>query len=148
MLNQVAIYLFICLLHLNGQAINGQANGGLASSRFTGSMMFNRSTRTGRRGTIGPAPFVNEIDNSEIDDDYDESYWYEKEIKPNSLLKVSQASGRCRVICYNPKPNSSFPLMRISEIRNVIQTWCDQQRELGRTHKWVQIFENRGTIMG
>lgn len=131
------------LIQMNGANDNGGSSLRMASNRFT-SMMFPTSGAASglRRGSI------NEIDNREIDDDYDETYWYEKEIKPNSLLKVSQASGRCRVICYNPKPNSSFPLMRISEIKNVIQTWCDQQRDLGRTHKWVQIFENRGTIMG
>ena len=34
------------------------------------------------------------------------------------------------------------------DIRRVIDTWADQVRELGASYRWIQIFENKGAIMG
>jgi UDPglucose--hexose-1-phosphate uridylyltransferase len=33
-------------------------------------------------------------------------------------------------------------------IASVIDTWCTQSEELGRSHAWVQVFENKGALMG
>jgi UDPglucose--hexose-1-phosphate uridylyltransferase len=33
-------------------------------------------------------------------------------------------------------------------IRKVVNVWCDQLNELGQKYRWVQIFENKGAIMG
>ena len=30
----------------------------------------------------------------------------------------------------------------------VVQTWIDQTRELGERYAWVQVFENKGAVMG
>jgi len=38
--------------------------------------------------------------------------------------------------------------MREDEIVKVVQTWIDQTRELGERYAWVQVFENKGAVMG
>ena len=38
--------------------------------------------------------------------------------------------------------------MELSEIRRVVDEWANQITELGRQFEWVQVFENRGKIMG
>jgi UDPglucose--hexose-1-phosphate uridylyltransferase len=38
--------------------------------------------------------------------------------------------------------------MDLSDIRSVIDVWAEQVAELGRQYRWVQVFENKGEIMG
>jgi len=66
----------------------------------------------------------------------------------NRLFKSENISGECRVICFSPKHNLTLAEMKKSEIMNVIDVWSEQITELGAKYKWVQIFENRGEIMG
>ncbi len=30
----------------------------------------------------------------------------------------------------------------------MIDTWCEQSAELGAKYRWVQVFENKGAVMG
>jgi UDPglucose--hexose-1-phosphate uridylyltransferase len=39
-------------------------------------------------------------------------------------------------------------LMRAQDVRTVVDVWADETETLGRTYRWVQVFENRGQIMG
>ena len=39
-------------------------------------------------------------------------------------------------------------MMGVPEIRNVVDEWANQITDLGKTYDWVQIFENKGKIMG
>ncbi len=64
-------------------------------------------------------------------------------------LFVQQAvTGTCRVVCYSPRHNETMATMPVSGIGRVIDCWAEQQEELGRDYRWVQIFENRGAVMG
>ncbi|XP_015919143.1 galactose-1-phosphate uridylyltransferase [Parasteatoda tepidariorum] len=64
------------------------------------------------------------------------------------LFVSSSAKGVCRVMCFHPKSNTTLPLMSVQEILEVINTWIKEMVELGAKFKWVQIFENKGEIMG
>ncbi|GBM37741.1 Galactose-1-phosphate uridylyltransferase [Araneus ventricosus] len=64
------------------------------------------------------------------------------------LFKSEAAKGTCRVMCFHPKSNITLPLMTIEEIIQVINTWIKELLDLGAKFKWVQIFENKGEIMG
>jgi len=64
------------------------------------------------------------------------------------LLKIDTPSGTCRVICFSPKHNITLAEMSIDEIKSVVDVWCRQISELGEKYRWVQIFENKGSIMG
>lgn len=64
------------------------------------------------------------------------------------LLKIQGVDGKCRVMCFHPRSDVTLPLMSVPEIRNVIDTWDKELKELGATYPWVQIFENKGQAMG
>jgi len=66
----------------------------------------------------------------------------------NPLFRSAGARGTCRVMCFSPKSNITLPLMSQDEIKKVIDTWVEQMKDLGEKYKWVQIFENKGAMMG
>ncbi len=64
------------------------------------------------------------------------------------LYVAGAARGTSRVICFSPDHARTLPELDLAAIRGVIDTWCEQTAELGRDHAWVQVFENKGAIMG
>lgn len=64
------------------------------------------------------------------------------------LLRAEETGGTCRVICFSPDHSRTLPQLAPDQIRAVVETWCDQAAELGQTYASVQIFENKGAIMG
>ena len=54
----------------------------------------------------------------------------------------------CKVMCFSPKSNVTIPVMSVEEIRAVVDTWVQEMTILGAKYKWVQIFENKGAVMG
>ena len=72
----------------------------------------------------------------------------EEDPDSHPLLKHEAVRGRARVMCFHPYGDVTLALMEPTEITAVIDEWCSQTLELGREFKWVQIFENRGAMMG
>jgi UDPglucose--hexose-1-phosphate uridylyltransferase len=66
----------------------------------------------------------------------------------HSLLEYESASGTCRVLCFSPRHDLSLAEMSVPEIQQVVDLWAAQVAELGREYRWVQVFENKGEIMG
>ncbi len=64
------------------------------------------------------------------------------------LQRWQPVEGTSRVICYSARHDLTLPQLSIDEIKDVIQTWKTQSIELSKDYKWVQIFENKGEIMG
>lgn len=64
------------------------------------------------------------------------------------LLRMESEPGTCRVICFSPRHDLTLPEMPVEAIRQVVDVWAEQVAELGRTYRWVQVFENKGEIMG
>ncbi len=64
------------------------------------------------------------------------------------LFRSESVRGTCRVICFSPRHDLTLAEMSESEIQSVIRTWIEQSAELGKIYKWVQIFENKGAVMG
>lgn len=64
------------------------------------------------------------------------------------LFQSMSARGESRVICFSPDHAKSLPQLALPAIRAVIDTWCAQYRELGARYRWVQVFENKGAVMG
>jgi UDPglucose--hexose-1-phosphate uridylyltransferase len=66
------------------------------------------------------------------------------------LLVAEGESGVCRVICFSPRHDLTLAKMSVAEIRTVVDVWVDQCVELGSQNDigYVQIFENRGAMMG
>ncbi len=68
----------------------------------------------------------------------------------NGLFKAETERGICKVICFSPDHSVTLPLMEVEEITKVVQMWKKEYKELGSTGdiNYVQIFENKGEIMG
>lgn len=68
---------------------------------------------------------------------------------PSHPLLVQQpVRGTARVVCFSPRHDLTLPEMSLEDIRQVIDVWAAQTIELGQAYKWVQVFENKGEIMG
>ncbi len=66
------------------------------------------------------------------------------------LLQAEPARGICKVLCFHPDHSLTLARMTREEIRPVVDAWTAEYQELG-AHDWiqyVQIFENRGAMMG
>jgi len=68
----------------------------------------------------------------------------------NGLLKAESESGICKVVCFSPGHSLTLPLMSVEAIVSVISLWQKEYKELGSIDgiNYVQIFENKGDIMG
>jgi UDPglucose--hexose-1-phosphate uridylyltransferase len=64
------------------------------------------------------------------------------------LIRSAVARGACRVLCFSPRHDLTLAEMSIEDIGRVVETWIHQSEELGRRFPWVQIFENKGEMMG
>lgn len=64
------------------------------------------------------------------------------------LFQLHEARGTSRVICFSPDHGRSLPTLEAAAIEGVVQTWCEQVQELGQRYPWVQVFENKGAMMG
>jgi UDPglucose--hexose-1-phosphate uridylyltransferase len=69
-------------------------------------------------------------------------------VQHDSLFQLQAATGTCRVICYSPDHSKSMADLTEVEIDRVVQTWQAQIAELCIEHAWIQVFENKGAIMG
>lgn len=70
------------------------------------------------------------------------------QLDEGGLLRAEAEPGTCRVMCFSPRHDLSLAEMTTLEIQHVIDTWIEQAAELGQTYRWVQIFENKGAVMG
>jgi UDPglucose--hexose-1-phosphate uridylyltransferase len=72
------------------------------------------------------------------------------DVDGQGLLVAESESGICRVICFSPRHDLTLATMSTNEIEPVVHTWIEQFRELGDSPdiNHVQIFENRGAMMG
>ena len=68
----------------------------------------------------------------------------------NGLLKAESEKGICRVLCFSPNHSLTLPDMEISAIEKVVNLWQEQYLDLGSKEfiNYVQIFENKGALMG
>jgi UDPglucose--hexose-1-phosphate uridylyltransferase len=66
------------------------------------------------------------------------------------LLVARSESGRCRVVCFSPRHDHSLADLDPAGLLGVVQTWKAEYETLGadRDIRYVQIFENKGEVMG
>lgn len=72
------------------------------------------------------------------------------EIDEGGLLEARSERGICRVACFSPRHDLTIPRMSLGDIREVILLWAEEFQRLGKIDwvRHVQIFENRGALMG
>lgn len=68
----------------------------------------------------------------------------------DGLLVAESEPGLCRVICFSPRHDLTLAKMEVPAIRKVVDVWAAQVQELESREEihYVQIFENRGAMMG
>jgi len=73
-----------------------------------------------------------------------------EEYNERDLLIARGEKGTCRVICFSPRHDLTLPEMDPGQVRKVVDLWVDEYAELGGREQinYVQIFENKGRIMG
>jgi len=97
--------------------------------------------------------------NGEVNDNYKETFVFTNDfsaIKQDTpitknddpLFKMATEQGESRVICFSPDHSKTLPQLSIKEIYSVINTWQKQCETLGKDYLSVQVFENKGSVMG
>lgn len=68
----------------------------------------------------------------------------------DSILCAESVRGLCRVVCFSPRHDLTLAEMPTTDIRRVVDIWAEQTSEIGSNSfiNYVQIFENRGAMMG
>ena len=68
----------------------------------------------------------------------------------DGLLIAETEPGICRVVCFSPRHNLTMANMEVADLRKVVDEWVRQYLDLGGRDliHYVQIFENRGKMMG
>lgn len=68
----------------------------------------------------------------------------------STFFKLQPERGISRVVCFSPNHNETLPEMSAESIENIVQTWQQEYTDLGNIDyiNYVQIFENKGSVMG
>lgn len=68
----------------------------------------------------------------------------------HGLLRAESEQGICRVVCFSPDHSKSLADMSPEEIVKVVKVWKREYHDLGGRDaiNYVQIFENKGAVMG
>ena len=66
------------------------------------------------------------------------------------LLVSAPARGLCKVLCFHPDHSLTLARMTRPEIRVVIDAWAAEYQDIASLNwiRYIQIFENRGALMG
>src|SRR5690606_20907960 len=73
-----------------------------------------------------------------------------RQLNEDNLLVAESQRGLCKVIAFSPKHDLTLPEMDEADIEKVVDVWQDEFQIL-RSQDWIkyiQIFENKGAIMG
>jgi UDPglucose--hexose-1-phosphate uridylyltransferase len=112
--------------------------------------------------TFDPACYLcpgNTRANGEMNPDYAATWVFTNDfaaLSPDSpderveagLLRAEDEAGTCRVVCFSRRHDLTLARMDPADVRRVVDVWADQTAELGERFRWVQVFENRGEMMG
>ncbi len=104
------------------------------------------NTRVG--GEVNPdyeGVYVFDNDFPALMDDIDGAHQTAQE---DAMYGAAQSHGRCRVVCFSPDHRKSLPRLSQPQLRAVIETWCKETARLGERFPCVQVFENKGAMMG
>lgn len=100
--------------------------------------------------------------NGEINPSYDSTYTFVNdfsalihdvpvfEMDESALLVAGTEKGMCKVVCFSPRHNLTLAEMETTGLEKIIAAWQTEYKALGELPyiNYVQIFENKGEIMG
>lgn len=69
---------------------------------------------------------------------------------PHPLLKLEPVQGGCDVVIFHPRHDLTLARLSLPDIQKIIEEWCAIYKKRGNQEgiKYVQIFENKGAMMG
>ncbi|UIR55560.1 UDP-glucose--hexose-1-phosphate uridylyltransferase [Sphingobacterium sp. SRCM116780] len=72
------------------------------------------------------------------------------DINEDELFIAESEKGICKVIAFSPRHDLTLPEMSVPAIKAVVDVWQDEFAALTKNEwiKYIQIFENKGAIMG
>ena len=102
--------------------------GGLQNPKYTGTFVFDNDFAALKRDTPKE----------------------KSDLSNKGLIVAFGEPGICRVMCFSPRHDLTLSTMAVGDTEQVVRTWIEQFRELGSMPQigHVQIFENRGSMMG
>ena len=68
----------------------------------------------------------------------------------SALLIAESEAGTCKVVCFSPQHDLTLARMSVGDLKRVVEVWTEEYRVLSSNSdiNYVQVFENRGEIMG
>ncbi len=69
-------------------------------------------------------------------------------VRSEPLLEAESVTGACRVLCFSERHDATLATLTEVELRGVVDLWREEAHRLGERFAWVQIFENKGEMMG
>ncbi|MAD96058.1 MAG: galactose-1-phosphate uridylyltransferase [Flavobacteriaceae bacterium] len=124
----------------------------------------NEEVNNDRRDSYDPNCYLcpgNTRANGSVNPDYEDVFVFQNDFaalqgdSPNfdveeGLLRATSESGICKVICFSPDHSKSLADMEVDDIHKVVCTWQQEYASLGAMEdiNYVQIFENKGAVMG
>jgi len=66
------------------------------------------------------------------------------------LFQAETVAGICRVVCFSPRHDLTLPELTLPEVEAVLRAWTQETYALGERDfiNYVQVFENKGAVMG
>jgi UDPglucose--hexose-1-phosphate uridylyltransferase len=66
------------------------------------------------------------------------------------IFQAESEYGICRVVCFSARHDLTLPEMDQLGVEQVVKTWTEQSQELCHQDfiRYVQVFENKGAVMG
>lgn len=97
--------------------------------------------------------------NGQVNDDYKDTFVFTNDFAAlkqdtpvmqnnDPLFKMATEQGESRVICFSPDHSKTLPQLSVNDILHIVDTWQVQCAELGLIYSSVQVFENKGSVMG
>eukprot|EP01102_Stenamoeba_stenopodia_P008872 TRINITY_DN2597_c0_g1_i1.p1 TRINITY_DN2597_c0_g1~~TRINITY_DN2597_c0_g1_i1.p1 ORF type:complete len:389 (-),score=66.92 TRINITY_DN2597_c0_g1_i1:1400-2521(-) len=67
-----------------------------------------------------------------------------------SLFRSETEYGTCKVVCFSPRHDLTLPELELNDIKVLLKTWARESVEMEAREYigYVQIFENKGEMMG
>ncbi|MGC6419446.1 MAG: UDP-glucose--hexose-1-phosphate uridylyltransferase [Bradymonadia bacterium] len=121
------------------------------------------TTAAAKRPAYDPHCYLcprNERANGAINPDYPGTYVFTNDFRAlldetpeapedaDRLFQTKAASGICKVVCYAPDHARTLALLSDGQLDDVITTWRTETAMLRTQYQWVQVFENKGAMMG
>ncbi|MFV0420913.1 UDP-glucose--hexose-1-phosphate uridylyltransferase [Oleidesulfovibrio sp.] len=109
--------------------------GGVRNEEYTGTFVFNNDFQALKADNSPLGLPVGKTSSTNPDDD---------------LFTAQPETGICRVICYSPRHDLTMARMSAAQVEDIVTTWQQEYAYLcANPHiDYVQIFENKGAMMG